>query len=427
MRTEPTLHLRCIQPMAEQKVTFDNGRGQTLTGQLVVPEQTAPQGWAIFAHCFTCTKNINAVRRISRALAEEGFGSLSFDFTGLGESEGDFGATGLSADVADLVAAADWLLGQGRTPTLLIGHSLGGAAASAAANRIGSIRAVATIGAPADAEHVTRLFEDQVQTIEQQGSARVSIGGRSFSLTREFLDDIRSVSVQEHARQLDKPLMIFHSPIDKVVGIDNAARLYDAARHPKSFVSLDGADHLLSERRDARFVAQMTAIWASRYLATAADSDTENSDVPINDDQVTVTLGQQHYPAQIQTASHRLIADEPTQAGGGDTGPDPYRLLLASLGACTAITLRMYADRKQWSLEQVAVGLTHQRVHAQDCEQCEQQTGYTDQVDRTLQLYGNLDQQQRQRLQEIADKCPVHRTLSSGVMVNTELAEMTDA
>jgi putative redox protein len=221
--------------------------------------------------------------------------------------------------------------------------------------------------------------------------------------------------------------MIFHSPIDNVVGIDNAARLYETARHPKNFVALDGADHLLTERRDAQFVAQMTATWASRYLATTADSDTETSDVPTNDDQVTVTLGQQHYLTRIQAGSHHLIADEPTHAGGGDMGPDPYRLLLASLGACTAITLRMYADRKQWPLDQVAVGLTHRRVHAQDCEQCEQQTGYTDQVNRTLQLQGSLDQQQRQRLQEIADKCPVHKTLSSGVTVKTELAETTDA
>jgi putative redox protein len=413
--------------MQTEKVQFDNGRGHTLTGRLMAPDGGAERGWALFAHCFTCTRNFSAVRRISEALAEAGFGVLSFDFTGLGESEGDFGAEGLASDVADLVAAADWLKQQGRPPGLLLGHSLGGAAAIAAGGRIDSVAAVASVAAPADAAHVTRLFQDKVETIEQKGEAWVSIGGQPFRLTRQFLEDLRESSLQQRAGTLGKPLMVFHSPVDHMVGIDNARRLYEAAEHPKSFVSLDEADHLLTAEADAKYVARVLAAWAGRYLPEGDSSAGDEGDMtrlPARDGhQLALSLDGPAYRVRLNASGHELLADEPTDAGGADTGPDPYALLLAALGSCTAITIRMYADRKGFPLESVSAQLSHERVTAEDQQQTRGGKAMVDRIQQMLRLEGALSDPQRRRLHEIADRCPVHRTLTGDVRIETELSK----
>jgi len=408
--------------MQRQRVQFDNGRGQTLVGHLVEPAEHEPTAWAVFAHCFTCNKNLHAVRHIAEGLARHGMGVMSFDFTGLGESEGEFGATGFSANVADLVAAAEWLSAEKTAPALLVGHSLGGAAVLAAAPRIASVRAVATIGAPADPEHVTQLFQDKVDTIEAQGAARVSIGGRPFQLTREFLRDLRDAALTEHLHDLDRALLLFHAPADRVVGIEHARRIYDAASHPKSFVALDGGDHLLSDEADGRYVADVLAAWAGRYITGEKDAARAEATAPDpGQHQVAARIGPEPYATRIRSGSHALSADEPTDAGGADTGPSPYDLLLAALGACTAITLRMYADRKRWPLEHATVRLTHERLHAKDCDECESEAGYVSTIERAIELAGDLDADQRQRLLEIAEKCPVHRTLTGEVRVTSRL------
>ena len=412
--------------MNRQRVTFENAAGQTLSGRVVLPAKGTPHAWAIFAHCFTCTKNLNAVWRISEGLARHGFGVLAFDFTGLGESEGDFGATGFSSNVADLQAASDWLAQHHEAPSLLVGHSLGGAAVLSAAGRLTAVRAVATIGAPADPAHVTRLFQDELDTIEREGSATVSIGGRPMRLTRALLDDLRAASPIEQLPDLDKALMLFHAPGDAVVHIDNARRLYEAAAHPKSFISLDAADHLLSDAADARYVADVLAAWAGRYLPTGTEEDEAaqtDQDLPdLAGHQTAARIGRDTYHTAINAAGHALIADEPASAGGRDDGPSPYALLLAALGACTAITLRMYADRKQWPMDGAAVRLSHRRVHATDCADCESTEGYVHRIERAIELTGALDAQQRQRLIEIAERCPVHRTLTGEIKVDTHAA-----
>ncbi len=346
---------------------------------------------------------------------------LRFDFTGLGHSEGEFANTNFSSNVDDLVAAAGFLRREHEAPSLLVGHSLGGAAVLAAASRIPEVRAVATIGAPADPAHVRHLLEeDQVEEVERSGQASVSIAGRTFRVQRQFLEDIADQRLDAHIAGLRRALLVLHAPGDEIVGIDNASRIFLAARHPKSFVSLDDADHLLTRRRDAEYAAEVLAGWAGRYLP-----ETE-SHFPRADDQGEVVVseaGEGPYGQAIAVGPHLLRADEPESVGGRDTGPTPYGLLLASLGSCTAITLRMYAERKDLPLEHVTVRLRHEKIHARDCEACESETGKIDVIDREVVLEGPLDPAQRARLLEIADRCPVHRTLHSEVVVRTQLAE----
>lgn len=387
---------------------FDNGRGDLLSARLSLPAGT-PAGWALFAHCFTCSKNLRAAWHICEALAEAGIATLRFDFTGLGESDGDFSDTHLSSNVDDLVAAADHLQSAyGHGPGLLVGHSFGGAAVLQAAARIDSCQAVATIGAPADPEHVTRLLTGSQEAIERDGEAQVQIAGRSFTIRRQFLEDLSTARMQQTIRGLGRALLVMHAPFDDIVGIDNAAGIFAAALHPKSFISLDGADHLLRDDGDARYVGSVIAAWGLRYarelhLETLLPATEEPATG------VTVSMGRDKYRADIQAAGHALVADEPVSAGGGNLGPGPYDLLLASLGSCTAMTLRMYADHKKWDLAGVQVYLTHEKVDASDV------------VVREIELAGNLDGDQRQRLVEIAERCPVHRTLHGEVRVLTRL------
>ena len=402
-----------------EKIEFTNSFGQTLAARLDRPI-APPRAYALFAHCFTCSKDVLAAKRIATALAEQGIAVLRFDFTGLGGSEGDFANTDFSSNVDDLVAAAGYLREAHGAVDILIGHSLGGAAVLAAAARIPEAAAVATIGAPCDPEHVAALLSDKRAEIEERGEAEISLGGRTFRITRRFLEDIGQHPMSEAIGNLGKALLVMHGPLDTVVGIDNASRIFAAAKHPKSFVSLHQADHLLGKRADSAYVAAVLAAWASRYV------DDEAASPSLNAAPGTVTVaesGDGPLSQVINASGHPLRADEPEAQGGHDTGPSPYDFLLAGLGACTSMTLRLYARRKGWPLEKVTVTLNHDKIHARDCADCETKEGRLDRIERAIQLEGPLDPEQRARLMEIADRCPVHRTLHGEVRTESRLVE----
>lgn len=406
-----------------EKLTFTNADGHQLAALLEKPHGT-PKAYALFAHCFVGSKTVGVASGISRALAAKGFAVLRFDFTGLGNSEGDFANTNFSSNVSDLLSAAQFLKTHYAPADLLVGHSLGGAAVLAAAAELPECEAVVTIGAPADPKHVSRLFADQQERIRKEGRATVELAGRRFTITRQFLDDIEAHAQQQRIAGLRKALLIMHSPVDKVVEIDNAAEIYRAAMHPKSFVSLDGADHMLTEPRDIEFAADTIAVWAVRYIINKLQTGPK-SRPPLSEKEVWVEETGNAYTNDVYTSGHRLIADEPAAAGGNDLGPDPYRLLLAALGACTSMTLRMYARHKQLPLDKISVRLRHEKVHAQDCKDCldRQGKGKVDHIWREITLEGRLDTAQRQRLLEIAEKCPVHKTLASKSEITTKLNE----
>jgi putative redox protein len=402
-----------------ERFQFTGADGQQLAATLDLPERE-PVAYALFAHCFTCGMNVLAAKRIARALAEQGIAVLRFDFTGIGASEGEFANTTFSSNVADLVRAADHLRETRKAPAILIGHSLGGAAILAAAGQIPEAKAVVTIAAPSDPAHVTGMFKDRLEDIRALGKVEVSLAGRPFHIKREFLDDIAEHNLAAHIAKLHKALLILHSPTDNTVGIDNATHIFVAAKHPKSFVSLAGADHLLNQKRDAEYVANVVAAWVSRYLDAVPAQATE-AEQPRR---VTVQeTGQSKFQQEVTAGPHHLIADEPASAGGQDSGPNPYDFLLTGLGACTSMTMRMYADRKSLPLDRVTVTLNHSKIYATDCEECETKTGMLDQIERVIAIEGNLDAEQRSKLMEIADKCPVHRTLTSEVRIVTRAAE----
>lgn len=403
--------------MKTNKIEFANREGIMLRARLELPADQKPGTFALFAHCFTCNKNLSAIRNISRALTSAGFGLLRFDFTGLGESEGDFADTNFSSNIQDLQAAADYLEKNHTAPSLLIGHSLGGAAVLYAAADMDSVKAVATIGAPADPKHVTRLITHGLEEINTKGYAEVSIGGRPFTIKKQFIEDLKAVDMPTVLKDLRKAVLIVHSPQDNIVGIDNAAGIFKAARHPKSFVSLDGADHLLSNAEDSNYIGGVIAHWAKRYIPFR---ETEKPDTHL---QVVASLGnEEKFTTQIKAGNHYLIGDEPESYGGNDFGPTPYDFVSAGLASCTAMTIRMYADRKKWKVEEVNVHIEHGKVHAEDCGECENSaSARIDRFTRVIELKGDLDEEQRQRLLEIANKCPVHRTLLSEIDIKTEL------
>ncbi len=405
-------------------MTFDNAQGEALAARLDVPPDGRPRACAIFAHCFTCSKTLSAVSHISRALVNEGIAVLRFDFTGLGESEGDFADTTFSSNVADLLAAAAFLEREHQAPALLVGHSLGGAAVLCAAAHLPSVRAVVTIGAPFDPAHIRHLFADGIDEIAAQGEATVDLGGRPFVIKQEFLDDLSEAGSRDHIAHLGKALLVMHAPADKTVSIDNARRIFEAARHPKSFVSLDAADHLLTEPADARYAGRVLAAWADAYIGAAehpSRAAQPHPDFTGEPGFVVTRTEQAGFRTDVIASGHRFAADEPTSVGGEDTGPTPYDLVVAGLGACTGMTLQMYARRKKWPLESVTVRLRHDKLHADDCEDCETRGPKLDQITRDLTLTGPLDAAQRERLLEIADRCPVHRTLTSHIDVVTHL------
>ncbi|WP_076420556.1 bifunctional alpha/beta hydrolase/OsmC family protein [Colwellia sp. UCD-KL20] len=398
-----------------QKVEFTSG-DHKLSGLLETPE-TNIKFYALFAHCFTCGKDVAAASRISRALTAKGIAVLRFDFTGLGNSDGDFANTNFSSNIQDLVAAADFLRKEYSAPKLLIGHSLGGAAVLGVAEKVKESVAVVSIGSPSDAAHVAHNFAAHIDDIKANGEAEVSLAGRNFKIQKQFLDDINSYG-NSHISKLKKALLVMHSPVDSTVNISEAEKIYQAALHPKSFVSLDNADHLLSNKKDSEYAAEVIAAWASRYVL----SDTNEYQSTVAQGHVLVEEKDHKFAQHVSTASHYWLADEPVKVGGKNTGPDPYDHLLAGLGACTSMTLRMYAQRKKLPVEHIKVELTHTRNYQEDCENCEQQSGI-EAIVRNISFVGGLNEQETARFLEIADKCPVHKTLHSKVAVVTRLAE----
>lgn len=399
-----------------QKVSFSNKNNQKLAGRLELPLNQKPHNFAIFSHCFTCTKNLMAVKNVSRALTEKGFGVLRFDFTGLGESEGDFENTNFSGNVEDLVDAAFFLEKNYMAPSLLIGHSLGGTAAIFAASKIKSIKALAIINSPSNPSHVMHLLKDSASEINKNGKAKVNLGGMDFTIKKQFLDDLENKSLINIISDFRKALLIFHSPQDKVVSITNAEEIYKAAHHPKSFVSLNGVDHLLSKKEDSDYVGNVIAGWASRYVAIPPFEEIRSKS------KVAASLDMDEgFTTQLKLGDHSLIADEPTSFGGNNFGPTPYEFLSAGLAACTVMTIQMYAKRKKWEVENVTCHINYSREHAVDCEHCEEDSAKIDTFTREIKLEGNLSEEQKKRLLQIADKCPVHKTLHSKTQVITTL------
>lgn len=399
--------------MHSQTATFPGTDGARLTARLDLPDGE-PVATALFAHCFVCGGDDQPVARISRALTEQGLAVLRFDFTGLG-AEG--GAERAAVGLPDLVAAAGYLRQHHRAPAFLVGHSLGGSALLAAAAQIPEARAVATINAPSDPRRVKGLLGESPRL--EEGIATATLGHRRFGMHGAMLDALQEEQLLAAVRELRKALLVFHAPFDEVVAIDNARTLYQAAMHPKSFLSLDTADHLISDRADAAYIAHVLAAWATRYLHGAPPAPLVGTEQHAPHRVAVQESGPGRLAQRIHVGHHRLRADEPLKLGGKDTGPTPYDLLLAALGACTSMTLRLYADRKDWPLQDVRVDLRHTKIHAKDCETCDTQVGKVDRIERTVHLAGPLDDEQRARLLEIADRCPVHRTLESEVVVVT--------
>lgn len=404
--------------MKSEHLRFPGAQGAIFAARLESPDVT-PTAYALFAHCFTCSKDLKAAGWISRSLVARGIAVLRFDFTGIGESEGEL--SGFSSNLEDLVAAADFLRQEREAPQLLVGHSLGGAAVLAAAARIPEARAVATIGAPSATRHLRDTLVHLSPELEARGEAEVDLGGgRRFHIDQKLLEDFSEDHLTRALGELRKPLLLFHSPVDNIVGVEHARRLYEAAKHPKSFVSLGMADHLLSDEKDARYVGDVLGAWAGRYLEGTQQDVTALVD-PGRAGEVLVTGGAEGLKQEIVARRHRLTADEPKEQGGTDSGPTPYDLLLAALGACTSMTLRIYADFKKLPLEAVRVRLLHSKIHALDCAACETRDGKLDRIEREIELLGPLTGEQRAKLLEIADKCPVHRTLGSEIEVVSRL------
>ncbi len=399
------------------KVNFKNTEGYKLSARFELPVDGKPIAYAVFAHCFTCGKNISAAGNISNALTKNKIAVLRFDFTGLGESEGEFADTNFSSNVSDLFAASDYLTKNYAAPEILIGHSLGGAAVLLAADRIPSLKSIVTIGAPFDPNHVRALIKDDIDTIEEKGKAVVSIGGRPFEIKKQFIDDLRQNEPAGKIARMKTALLILHSPQDNIVSIDNAAKIYKAAHHPKSFITLDGADHLLSKKEDSFYAGEIISTWVKRYI------DTPKEKKLTSEKKVVVRLGEPGYTTEIKAGEHIFLADEPESVGGNDLGPSPYDLLTSALGACTAMTLRMYADRKKIDLKEIKVHLQHSKLYSEDCGNCENPAAKIDHIDRIIELEGNFNEEIKNRLLEIADKCPVHKTLLSDIKISTTLRQ----
>ena len=396
-----------------KKFEFTGACGKSLAALMEIPD-AEPQATVLFAHCFTCGKDIAAASRISRALVRHGYCVVRFDFTGLGNSDGDFANTNFSSNVEDLLAAAEHLRNVDVAPTILIGHSLGGTAVLNAAPRIPECKGVVTIGSPADAQHVSKQFACDIGVIEEKGEAEVTLAGRKFLIRKQFLDDLKSTSV-DFVSNLKAALLVLHSPVDATVSIGEAERIYKAARHPKSFVSLDDADHLLTRAPDAEYVADVISAWATRIT----HGDKGSARPKVDKGHVVVRERDRKFMQDVFSDSHQWMADEPSGVGGKNAGPDPYEHLLAAVGTCTSMTIRMYAERKQWPLDNAEVSLHHKREHGKDCENCDEKTSQLDIIHRDITLHGELSEEQRERLMEIADRCPVHRTLTGALSITT--------
>jgi len=403
--------------MKTKKVSFKNQDGATLAAWLQFPADRHPHSFAIFAHCFTCGKDLTTIHTIASALCEYGFAVLRFDFTGIGESEGDFADTNFSSNVEDLISAADFLEDEYDAPKLLVGHSLGGSAALVAGGQISSIKAVATIAAPHSPKHLKKMISSDLDRITESGKATVSIAGREFTIKEQLINDVASIESTEAIRNLGAALLVIHSPQDEVVNIDNATMIFKAAQQQKSYLSLDGADHLIKRQSDAVYVGRVIGAWATRYVEVPEPWELKTEHT------VVCEADRDHYTTRVQVGEHKLLGDEPEKYGGHDFGPSPYQYLSAALGTCTAMTIRMYADRKEWPVEKIRVHLDHNKIHAEDCDDCESEKGKIDEITRIIEVEGELDDTQRNRLLEIADMCPVHRTLHSEIKVRSEMKE----
>lgn len=401
-----------------ERVEFKGSSGETIAGKLDKPIGPI-RAYALYAHCFTCTKEFIGSRSICRELASHGIAVLRFDFTGLGGSGGEFAETNFCSNVEDLIAAANFMDEKLRAPDMLIGHSLGGAAVLAASHKLDSARVVIAIAAPADADHVIHNFKNHIEEIETTGSAKVKFGTRELTISRQFLEDLRAQNVTKDLHEVKKAFLIMHSPTDDVVGIENAARIYNAAHHPKSFISLDDADHLLTKAEDAAYVAATINSWASRYLPREEDHSQKW------EGHVTVSeTGASKFQNWVQAGPHGFMADEPKSYGGTETGPTPYNLLAAALGACTSMTLRNYAALKSLEVDPIKVEVEYSNIHIDDCNDCEEgQSGRIDRFERRIEISGKLDEKTRTRMLEIADRCPVHRTLEKKAQIVTKALE----
>jgi uncharacterized OsmC-like protein/alpha/beta superfamily hydrolase len=398
-----------------RKFTFTGSQGHELAARLDMPSGPV-RAHALFAHCFTCGKDLQPANRIAKTLNDAGIAVLRFDFTGLGKSGGEFENTNFSSNVADLVAAADHMRETLAAPTLMIGHSLGGAATLLAAAEVPEVKAVATIGAPSNATNVLKQFQCDLDKIEADGEAEVSLAGRPFKIRKQFVEDARGANVADTVAKLKRALLILHAPLDDTVAISHAGEIFAAAKHPKSFISLDKADHLLFHPGAAEYAAISIAAWAENYLPDQRPADpvaAAEGDVAVH------PTWRGKFQTHIHAGPHEILADEPKSVGGDETGPTPYGLLLSALGACTSMTLQMYAARKGLDLRDVRVDLTHDKIHASDCEACETESGKIDRIAREIVLVGDLSVEERARLIEIADKCPVHKTLHSEVLIET--------
>lgn len=398
------------------KKEYTNSQGEKIAAIVDLPSNQKAQNYAVFAHCFTCSKNLSAVKNISRALTSNGIGVLRFDFTGLGQSEGDFADTNFSGNVDDLINVSNQFAEEYGEISLMIGHSLGGAAAIFAASNIDSVKAVATIGAPSDPEHVKKLLSSSIEDIEEKGEAVVKLEGREFKIKKQFLDDLENKNIEKAVDGWGKALLVMHSPIDKTVGINNAKEIYKAAKHPKSFISLHEANHLLTNKEDSLYVGNAIASWAKRYL------DFSMPDKKKTNMQILASLGEDKYTTQITAGEHTLIADEPEKVGGNDYGPNPYDLLAASLGTCKAMTMKMYAERQKWNISYIDVHVKHTKDYAEDCNKCENsKDAKIDKFSVEIELEGDLNDTQKEKLLQISEKCPVHKTLQSDNFIETSL------
>jgi uncharacterized OsmC-like protein/fermentation-respiration switch protein FrsA (DUF1100 family) len=406
--------------MPSRSVSFEGQHGHPLAARLELPDGPV-RAVALFAHCFTCTMRSHAATRVTAALAAHGIATLRFDFTGLGGSGGDFATAGFAADVRDVVTAADYLRDTIGAPAILIGHSLGGAAVLAAVPMIPDALAVVTIGAPFDTSHVLHRLDGDLPAIRRDGAGEVRIGGRPFRLSAQFLSALdRPDDTARRIAALGKALLVLHAPLDATVSIENARAIYDAARHPKSFVTLESADHLLTDERDATYVAGLIAAWVQRYLPPEAASSTDARTAPMPGE-VRVSVGTGKFGTLVEAGRHRWIADEPASFGGADAGPGPFELLLGALGTCTSMTLRMYAAREKIPLDDVVVTLRHERDHATDCDHCAEGEARIEAIHAEIALVGDLSAEQRARLNAVAAKCPVHRTLSGNLHVHSRI------
>ncbi len=401
--------------MPIEKVTFQNDRGLKLSGRIDLPLMPPPYPFAIFAHVFTGSKSLNATRHISRSLTMHGIAVLRFDFTGLGQSEGDFADSNFSTNVKDLLSAAKYLEDNYEAPSIVVGHSLGGAASIFAAAQLDSVKAVATIGTPAEPEHVSHMLENAMDDIENFGQGVISVGGRQFTIKKQFVEDLKNKDMKKALDNLNKAILVMHSPQDGIVQIENAANIYHAASHPKSFITLNNADHMLTNKNDAFYAGNVIASWVKRYVQFPEKEKLKT------DKQVVARLEGEHYTTEIMAGRHGIIADESEKVGGNDFGPSPYELLGASLSACTAMTIKMLAKKKNWPLEEVEVHVSYLRNYIDDCETCDHPDHYLDKVERVIELKGNLTPEQKAMLLKVADECPILKTMNSATVVETSV------